>query len=178
MAKGYGVALTSSIGIGLSLRKMTAGLAARSSGSKLLLLNFLVSFAAGGSAGFCNTLAMRYTEIEKGIKAFSDSDLKHELGRSKQCAQNAVYDTATSRVGLNFITLLIPTMMMMGIGASGLRPKNKVGKSIMDVGCVAAGLWVGLPASVALFPNLQKVKGTQCEEQFHKNEFIYYNRGK
>lgn len=67
LGKGYVAAISSSITVAVTLRKMTAKMTATATGKKLLLLNCLVGATAGGCASFCNTMCMRYAEIEKGI---------------------------------------------------------------------------------------------------------------
>jgi len=64
LLRGYGVALSSSIGVGLFMRKLLSPLAKGSTGNKALLLNSLVAVSGSASANFFNTLAMRYAEIE------------------------------------------------------------------------------------------------------------------
>ena len=67
--------------------------------------------------------------------------------------------------------------MMMGISSMGMMPRVKGLKMVTEVGCVGVGLWLGLPLSVATFPNLTVVKGNTCEPEFHKYEKVYFNRG-
>jgi len=79
-------AILSSVGMGLTLRKLTKNITATATGKKLLLVNLLVSATASGCANFCNTLCMRYTEINKGINVYSDIDMKKNEGISVKCA--------------------------------------------------------------------------------------------
>lgn len=72
--KGYLVALSSSVGIGLFMRKALAPIAKGSTGNKALFMNFIVGVSGSASANFFNTLAMRYTEIDKGITVYGDKD--------------------------------------------------------------------------------------------------------
>ena len=94
MAIGYGVAVSASLFVGLGMRKATAGLVKGATGSKLLILNTAVGATAGAAASFCNTYAMRYAEINKGIEVFAEKELKNKLGVSKEAASNAVVETA------------------------------------------------------------------------------------
>lgn len=73
--KGYLVALSASVSIGLGLRKLLAPITASASGKKLLLLNSLVGSVASGTANFCNTISMRYKEIGQGIDIYKDEAL-------------------------------------------------------------------------------------------------------
>ena len=177
LGSGFGAAITSSIVVGLSLRKMTAGMTATATGKKLLLLNVLVGASASGSANFCNTMCMRYTEIKSGITVYSDDELTNKAGVSKACAEVAVYNTAVSRVAMSIIALATPAALMLLMGGLGLTPKSKLPKLTLDVATVAFGLFIGLPLSVAMFPGLTIKKGKDCEEEFHKHDNIYFNRG-
>ena len=177
LLQGYGAAISSSIFVGLSLRKLTANMTKGATGKKLLLLNLLVGASASGSANFCNTLCMRYTEIAKGITVFSDEKLSQEVGISSKCAESAVFNTATSRVVMSLIAMSLPVALMISMGAIGLAPKAKAPKFVMDVSTVAVGLFFGLPLSVAMFPSLSAKNAKECEQEFHKHETLYYNRG-
>lgn len=73
--KSYGVALSSSLSISLGLRKLLAPMTANASGKRLLLLNTFVGLSASSMAGFSNSLAMRYKEIDTGIKVYKDEAL-------------------------------------------------------------------------------------------------------
>jgi hypothetical protein len=159
------------------MRKLTANMTKTATGKKLLLLNLLVGASASGSANFCNTLCMRYTEIAKGITVYTDDDLTKEAGVSSKCAEAAVYSTAQSRVAMSFISLATPVVLMISFGAIGLMPKAKAPKFVFDVSTVAIGLFFGLPLSVAMFPSLSVMKGKRAEPEFHKHENLYYNRG-
>ena len=86
LLKGYCAAIGSSVGVAMFLRIVTAGATKRATGTRLLALNALVGSTAGGCASFCNTMSMRYAEIEKGIEVCEDAELKKKIGISKVCA--------------------------------------------------------------------------------------------
>jgi hypothetical protein len=70
--KGYLIAVGSSVSVALLLRRMFSGLTASVSGSKLILVNSVVSAVASASANFMNTYSMRLSETKKGIEVYSD----------------------------------------------------------------------------------------------------------
>jgi len=170
--------MVSSIGLGLTLRKMTSGLTKGATGNKLLLLNFFVAAAASGSANFFNGLCMRYTEINKGISVYSDPDMNEEIGVSSVAAKKAVYITAGSRVAMSAISQSIPVAMMITMRGIGMSPKAKGPKTALELGTIGCGLYLGLPYSVAMFPSESVMAGKEAEDKFHKFDYIYYNRGK
>jgi hypothetical protein len=177
MMMGYAAACISSVGMGVTLRKLTAGIASRSSGKKLFFINFVVSAVSSGSAGFCNSLCMRYPEIKKGIKVYSDEKLENCVGISVKSAESAVYETASSRFVMSLMAMGIPTFIILSLGSVGLVPKAKLPKSIFEVLCISCGLYLGLPISVSVFPSLTIKNGTDLEEEFHKHEKIFFNKG-
>jgi hypothetical protein len=84
----YTAAVTTSIGVGLGVRKLLTPYSAHFKGSKSLFFNFLISFAAVGTANFSNCLLMRSKEIKEGI-TLRDKD-GNEVGKSKIIGRKAV----------------------------------------------------------------------------------------
>ena len=149
------------------LRIMTAGATKRASGNKLLVLNALVGSTAGGCASFCNTMSMRYAEIEKGIEVCEDGELKKKIGISKVCAKNAVVETSLSRSAMSVSSVMIPTGMIMMLGAIGIAPQSFAMKTGLEICCVGMALRVGLPMSVSIFPPIsEKETAGELEEEF------------
>lgn len=104
--------------------------------------------------------------------------MKDEVGISNVCAKKAVYNTAASRVAMALMSLGIPVTMMLAMGGAGMTPKAKFPKTALELGTIGIGLYIGLPYSVAMFPSESVIKGKECEDKFHKYDYIYYNRGK
>lgn len=169
--------MSSSISIALLLRKATAGLTKTATGGKLVFLNFVVGGGASACANFCNTLCMRYTEIEKGIEVYSDDKLSEPVGISKKCAESAVKQTAVSRMMMSIVAMGIPTFMLMVMDKMRLVPKSKFPKLFVEVPTVAFGLFMGLPLSVAYFPPVSTLSGPQLEPEFKKYETVYFSKG-
>ena len=65
--KSYSVAVGSSIGVALGVRKMLSGYSKNAVGARLIVLNSVSSFFACSTAGYLNAFFMRRTELEKGI---------------------------------------------------------------------------------------------------------------
>ena len=65
---GYSAAVTSSIGISLGLRKISAGFTRNMKGGSLVLANSIINYVAVASAGFLNSYCMRMGEMSRGIK--------------------------------------------------------------------------------------------------------------
>ena len=59
LLQGYSASVSASILTAMTLRKMTAGIVARSSGPRLMMLNTMIAAVASSSAGYVNTTLMR-----------------------------------------------------------------------------------------------------------------------
>ena len=163
--------------VGVIMRKITAPLMKGATGKKLLLINTGVSAVASATASCCNTAFMRKAEVDKGIQVCSDPKLEVVVGISKDAAYSAVKETALSRSAMSIMSLTIPATMILSLGAIGIRPAGKVGKTTLEVVCIATALQIGLPASISIFPPLSVRKGTDLEKEYHEHEFIYFNKG-
>ena len=177
LLKGYGVALTSSITIAVGMRKILEPFARGGSASKQILFNGIVAVSGSAAANFFNTMAMRYTEIDKGITMYKDEQLTQDIGISKKGAEMAVYNTAISRMCMSLFVLSTPTTIMLFSRMLGFAPAGKAPKMLFDVTSIGLGLYIGLPLSVATFPSISKTGGKNLEEPFHQHEHVYYNRG-
>ena len=81
----YFAACSSSIVVGLGIRKLLEKRSNSATGAKLILLNSISSFFACASAGFINAWCMRQTEMQKGISVMHPEN-GEDLGKSKKCA--------------------------------------------------------------------------------------------
>jgi hypothetical protein len=76
------------------------------------------------------------------------------IGSSIKLAQNTIWESALSKSAVSQLTCYIPTTMIMMLGLAGIRPRGRFGQTILKIGCIATGLSLGLPMSIALFePN-------------------------
>jgi hypothetical protein len=71
--QSYAIAVTSSIGVALYIRKALSGYTKGLKGPKLLMANSFSSFIACSTAGCLNAFFMRKKELETGID-IKDSD--------------------------------------------------------------------------------------------------------
>lgn len=69
---GYSAAVTSSVGISLALRKMSASFTRTLQGGSAVLANSIISYIAVASAGFLNSYCMRMGEMNRGIKIYDE----------------------------------------------------------------------------------------------------------
>ena len=177
LAFGYGVAVSSSISVALALRMMTAGMTRRATGKNLLMLNTFVGCTASGIASFCNTYAMRSAEINKGIEVYKNHSLTEKLGISKIAAKNAVVETALSRTFLSTSAIIMPTVLLLGLGGVGISPATFAAKTALDTAVFIAVLRVGLPASISMFPPTSELPATSLEPEFHTGDKTFFSKG-
>jgi len=170
MIRGYSVAVTSALFVAISLRKLTSGLTKSATGPRLLVLNSLVASCAAGSASYCNTTSMRQAEVQNGIKVYSSPSLSPEshLGVSKLCAQQAVRETALSRVALSFLCVTTPTGMLLGLNRINFIKRavaiSKPLKITQELLCIIFALKVGLPLAISIFEPVSSRDGSSCEK--------------
>lgn len=80
--------MTTSVGVGLGMRKLLNPFATHFTGPKQLFFNFLISFAAVGTANFANCLMMWSKEMQEGIMLRDHEG--NEVGKSKIIGKKAV----------------------------------------------------------------------------------------
>ena len=66
---------------------------------------------------------------------------------------------------------------MLTLGLAGINPKGRIMKTTLNVSCVVVALAAGLPLSIAMFEPIVQKKGTDIEGDFHKYDYIYFNKG-
>jgi hypothetical protein len=67
---------------------------------------------------------------------------------------------------MSVIAMSIPTALIIMMRTMGAMPVAKIPKLSVELTTVAFGLYLGLPFSVAIFPNLNSKRGSACETQF------------
>jgi len=183
LKKAYVYAVGSSLIVGVSLRKMLAGVTSRASGGRLLIVNSFVSILAAGSAGSLNTYFIRRVEIENGIEVFEDEVLSKPVGVSCVAAKNAVAETAASRVFLSGTCLLAPAIFFSVLEKFNKIPKNPRMKLPFEMTFFLIVIMTMLPASVALFPQTKSISVDRLEKDLAKDltgkgtKFVYFNKG-
>lgn len=161
---GYSMAVASSIGMSLGIRKLSHNLTKNLHGGPMILANSLISYTAVATAGFLNSFCMRMGEMKKGIKITDEAG--EDMGISKVCAKKAVIQTAFSRIILSFPIFTIPGVAMFLLDKGGLIPKSRVPKTILELTVITFALWVALPLSVSLFPQRGEIAANELEQEF------------
>ena len=82
-----------------------------------------------------------------------------------------------SRFTMSFALISVPTILMLGLQAMGLKPMTFVGKKLFEVGTITFSLLFAYPISAAIFPPTSKICTTQCEPDVEHLEEVYFNKG-
>jgi sideroflexin-5 len=145
-----------------------------------------ISFPSSVIASSINCYIMRRPEIEKGITLFdSNGNILAEGQTSQIAATRAVRETVLSRFLLVLPCVLLPVLIMSSPPFSSLSIRNAaMGKGITTyISVLSFGF--GLPASVAIFPQVSAIEVKDLEEKFkgmtdsHSQllHTVYYNKG-
>lgn len=179
----YGAAVSSSIGIGLGMRKLLSPISRSMTGPGQFFVNFLISLSAVGSAGCLNLLIMRSEEIKKGIMLVDKEGV--ERGKSKIIGKEAVVNTALTRFLMPVPPLLLPTLAFYFLEKKALIPKNKVLKCTLEALIFFSCLSLGPPISCAVFEQTARANVNHLEPEFQNLkdsngqpiQELYYNKG-
>lgn len=180
---GYSAAVTSSIGISLGLRKLSAGVTRNMHGGSLVLFNSILNYVAVACAGFLNSYCMRMGEMSRGIKI--QDEFGQDMGISKKSAEVAVLNTSLSRLILSAPTFIIPGVSMYFLDRMGMIPKARAPRTVLELTVITFALYLALPVSVSLFPQRGEIDASEIEPEFRemrnsKGQIItkyYYNKG-
>ena len=150
MARGYGAAVVTSCGIALISRVMMANYLASLKGTRLILTNTLLNWAAAAFAGFANCALMRQKEYFDGIMVYN-KDGSECYGKSIAAGRSALLQTGASRFILPAPVLFFPSFAKILLLKMNVWPKNTFVSKITELSLCIMSLCVALPLSVALF---------------------------
>lgn len=179
----YTAAVTSSIGIGLFLRKTFKKYTTGFTGAKMFAVNSMTSYFAVCTAGFLNSYCMRRPEMKIGIDVVDEEGKSH--GKSQIAAKKAVLQTSFSRLLLPLPVFTLSPLFIYGVERAGIMPKNKNAAIAVQLACITCSLMLAVPASVAIFPQYSTINAGDLEPQYQqlttsKGEKItefFYNKG-
>ena len=186
LMKSYGAAVTAALGVAFGLATF---IQRRYSPAQAKNLLRYVAFPSAVVASSMNCYIVRSPEIDTGIPLVNSNGgdvLPNET--SKIAAERGVNSTTFSRALLQAPVYFLPPFMM---GAIPLLKNAILRNPMMRVPmttyllCVCFG--IGLPASVAIFPQMGEIKVEEAEEKYHKllddqnggkpYDVLYYNKG-
>lgn len=121
-------------------------------------------FVAVCSANILNVVAMRSSELQTGIDVVDEDG--HVLGQSKLAAQNAIAQTAATRVILPIPVLVFPALAVSAMQARGVFTRFPRLYIPTYIGLCSAAFGLALPLTLALFKPSVEVEPSKLEKEF------------
>ncbi|XP_077992366.1 sideroflexin-5-like [Glandiceps talaboti] len=174
---GYGGAVTTACVIAVGLKKFIKK-ASRFSPTTNMLIQKFVPFPAVATAGVCNVVLMRISELGAGIDV-EDSD-GHVIGTSKIAARRALGETAVTRILLPAPILIIPPIVMSMLERTAFMKSRPRLTLPVQGAVVTLAFAFALPMAISLFPQFSKVDVSTLETEIQAATSateVYYNKG-
>ena len=181
-AAAVGAALTVAFGLGTFIQK-------RYSPAQAKNLMKWVAFPSAVVASSLNCYIVRSPEIDTGIPLVDGDGNDVLVGEtSKIAAERGVNSTTVSRALLQAPVYFLPPVLMASIPVlKNAVMRNPMLRVPMTTYLVLVCFGIGLPVSVAIFPQMGEIKVDEAEEKYQnlqdkKNggkpyEVLYYNKG-
>ena len=172
--RGYFGAVGGAIGVAMGLKTAIERSKSLSAAQKLKYQRFS-ALPAIVTAAAINVLLMRagelttgidvYYEPEKSIGDAESKDLPVVVGPSQIAAKKALKDMAISRM-----IMPLPVFLMAPLGMSLVDPILRKNRRLLTLpfqsAFVLLGFGLGLPATIALFPQIGTVEASSLEDKF------------
>ncbi|PRP83034.1 hypothetical protein PROFUN_09889 [Planoprotostelium fungivorum] len=180
VAKTYAAAVAISCGVALGLRQIVKNANSFSPAVRTSVQRF-VPYSAVAIAGCANVFMMRGNEMREGISVRDEEG--REVGRSPKAGQMACTQVALSRCISSLPCLTLPPLMMSAIQRTRwYTPRMNLP---LNLACITAMLFTGLPVAVAMFPQEVSTPVEKLEEEFRGLQDsegrpikrVFYNRG-
>jgi hypothetical protein len=163
LCTSYAIAISSSITIAMTLRKLTGFFLAGKTGTVALLATPIVNYGAVTSSSALNLYFMRNAELKSGISVL-DPVTQEEIGKSKIAASKAIWSSIYARW-----IYLIPIFFANPVFEACARklkimPKGGALKFIADITFCGIGLSIAIPTLCAVSEQYPKLPLEQLEE--------------
>jgi len=171
-AKGYGVAVSVAMVLALG-----AGAAVKRHGAALGPLARFLPFPAVAAANVCNTVAVRWHEVEQGIEVSDSNGVV--LGESVIAAKQALYDTCITRIVLPAGNFVVAPLVIIPFDKLVL-PKHPRLKLPVYFGVTLSVFLSWIPVSLALYPQLAEMEVDELEPEIAAKTAeskVFYNKG-
>ena len=173
IAASYAGAVTSAIAIAYGLSRAVKRFTTPARAATLLKFIALPTSIAASSV---NCVIMRRPETETGITVFDSSGT--EVGKSKIAAEKAIKETVLSRMLLQVPVFVFPPVMSLLPPVARLVQRNPRLATPVMTGFIFLGFGLGLPASIAAFPQEGTLEESQLEPQLRGRGPLKYNKGR
>ncbi|GBG29413.1 Sideroflexin [Hondaea fermentalgiana] len=160
IATSYSIAIATSCGLAMAFRWL--GNNGPQAFKRMARIPFVIPYIAVAGAGAANVYATRRSEIENGVMVKDAND--NDLGVSQEAGRQGVMKTIISRsLGLPIPVLVIPALIMHFVPKT--LPKRVLVAAELLV--ISSSLCVGLPATLAIFPQKMALDAQSLEPAFH-----------
>eukprot|EP00924_Labyrinthula_sp_SR-Ha-C_P006063 snap_masked-scaffold_65-processed-gene-0.42-mRNA-1 protein AED:0.15 eAED:0.15 QI:81/0.4/0.33/0.66/0.8/0.66/6/0/410 len=142
------------------------------------LLKF-IAFPSSMVASSLNCYIMRRPETQTGINIFDETGKQIGSHKSKAAAKKAVMETVGSRSLLQIPVFLGPALILSLPPVVKLIKKVSILRIPIMTFVTMSCFGLGLPATVALFPQTGKININRIEEEFRqdvKGQFSFFNK--
>jgi hypothetical protein len=186
LLKSYSAAVGSALAVALGLATF---IQRRYSPAQAKNLLRWVAFPSAVVASSLNCYIVRSPEIDTGVPLVnSDGEYVLPKERSKIAAERGVNSTTFSRALLQAPVYFLPPFLMGAVPPlKNAILRNPIMRVPMTTYLLLVCFGIGLPASVAIFPQMGQIKVEEAEETYHnlkdeKNggkpyKYLYYNKG-
>ena len=173
LAFSYAGAVTSAISIAYGLSRAVKRFSASPERAATLLK--FIALPTSIVASSVNCVIMRWPETQTGIKVYASNG--EEVGSSKMAAFKAIQETVVSRMLLQLPVFVFPPLMTMLPPVSRFLKRNPKLNTPVMTGFLLLGFGLGLPASIAAFPQQGEIQERKVEEEFRGKGDLKYNKG-
>ncbi len=173
LAASYAGAVTSAISIGYGLSQVVKRFTSPERAATLLKF---IAMPTSMVASSVNCMIMRWPETKTGISVF-EKDSGKEVGLSKTAAEKAIKETVVSRILLQLPVFLFPPLMTMLPPISRFLKRNPRWGTPVMTGFLFIGFGLGLPASIAAFPQEGIIRENELEPELRGRGDLKYNKG-
>ena len=172
LAASYAGAVTSALCIAYGLSTLVKRSFSPQRASMLLKFIALPTSIVASSV---NCMIMRWPETEKGIAVFDHTGT--DVGNSQIAAKDAIRETVFSRMLLQVPVFVFPPVVTMLPPIARFLTRNpRLGTPVMT-GLLFVGFGLGLPASIAAFPQQGTLREGLAEEALRGHGDLRYNKG-
>ena len=173
LVASYFGAVTSAISIAYGLSRAVKTFASPEKANTLLKFIALPTSIVASSV---NCVIMRWSETQTGIKVYTSDG--EEVGNSRAAASKAIRETVVSRMLLQVPVFVFPPLMTMLPPISRFLKRNPRFSTPIMTGFLFLGFGLGLPASIAAFPQEGEIAESQLEsETLQGRGNLKYNKG-
>lgn len=185
LLKSYSAAVGSALTVAFGLATFVNK---RYSPAQAAQLMKFVAFPSAIVASSLNCYIVRSPEIDSGIHLLDESGkvIADDL-TSKEAARQGVNSTTLSRAILQVPVYFLPPLLMTGAGPLGrILQRHPTARVPITTFLVLVSFGLGLPAAVALFPQIASIDASKVEPEFQKlinpktqqpYTVFYYNKG-